>query len=267
MRRIPLMLAAAGAIVLAGPSPIATGVTGLVEAHAPLSLSTSGPAAKSSNWSGYISELAKGGSQKLTEVSGVWTVPAVTKTSSATYSSAWIGIDGVQNADLIQTGTEQDWVGGRAVYRAWWEILPAAETVIGSITPHPGDQMSADIRVKSGTSWTIKLTDMTTGKSFTIVKAYTGPANSAEWVLEAPSLGGRIATLAHYGSTAFNRAAVALNGGASGGAHLQMALKVKMVQHGKVVSMPGVPNSSGVGFGVAYGAKGPPPPPNPTGAR
>jgi hypothetical protein len=257
------MLGAAGVIVLGGGAPLAAGVPIALESHAPLAPSAAG-AAKSSNWSGYVGELMKGGSQKLTSIAGTWTVPTVTKTSSATYSSAWIGIDGVQNTDLIQTGTEQDWAGGKAVYRAWWEILPAAETVIPSIKVSPGDQMSANIKLTSGTNWTITLTDVTTGKSFSIVKKYTGPADSAEWVLEAPTVGGSIATLAHYGSTDFNNAAVAVNGGPSGGANLSTALKVKMVQGGKVVSTPGKPNSAGVGFGVAYGTKGPPPPPNPS---
>jgi len=74
------------------------------------------------NWSGY----ALSGST-YTAVTGCWTVPTVTYTSGDTYSSDWIGIDGDNNDDLIQTGTEQDWSGGvegPAQYSAWWEILP-----------------------------------------------------------------------------------------------------------------------------------------------
>ena len=82
------------------------------------------------NWSGY----AETGT--FTGVSGTWTVPAVSATSSSTYSSAWIGVDGFNDNDLIQTGTEQDYYSGAAHYDAWWEILPAAETEIStSIVP------------------------------------------------------------------------------------------------------------------------------------
>ena len=49
-----------------------------------------------------------------------------------TYSSAWIGVDGFNDNDLIQTGTEQDYYSGGAHYDAWWEILPAAETEIST---------------------------------------------------------------------------------------------------------------------------------------
>ena len=47
--------------------------------------------------------------------------------SRGPYSSSWIGIDGLANRDLIQTGTDSDYVDGSPHYDAWWEILPAAE--------------------------------------------------------------------------------------------------------------------------------------------
>ena len=57
-------------------------------------------------------------------------MPAVAATPTATYSATWVGVDGYSNSSLIQTGTEQDYYCGAAHYSAWWEILPAAETVI-----------------------------------------------------------------------------------------------------------------------------------------
>src|SRR5438067_11137972 len=77
----------------------------------------------SSNWSGY----ALGGNG-FTSVSGSWIVQPVMRSNRATYSSQWVGIDGFNNSNLIQTGTESDFVNGSARYDAWWEILPAAET-------------------------------------------------------------------------------------------------------------------------------------------
>ncbi len=99
----------------------------------------------SSNWSGY----AKTGT--FTRATGSWVVPAAGPTHNATYSSAWVGIDGFNNGSLIQTGTESDYYNGSAHYAAWWEILPAAETVIPSITVHAGDHMSASVVKGSGT--------------------------------------------------------------------------------------------------------------------
>ena len=91
------------------------------------------------NWSGY----AKTGT--YTSVTAEWVVPSVARSPKPTFSSQWVGIDGFDNGDLIQTGTEADYYNGSAHYAAWWEILPAAATVIPSITVRPGDQMSASI--------------------------------------------------------------------------------------------------------------------------
>src|SRR5207248_1017732 len=148
----------------------------------------------SGNWSGY----AKTGS--YSSATAQWVVPSVSATTQASYSSAWVGIDGFNNSSLIQTGTESDYYNGSAHYGAWWEILPAAETVIPSITVHPGDHMSASITKGSGSTWTISITDTTTGDGFSTQKTYTGPGTSAEWIEEAPSVGGRVATLATYSS-------------------------------------------------------------------
>ncbi|HEV2216153.1 MAG TPA: G1 family glutamic endopeptidase [Candidatus Dormibacteraeota bacterium] len=204
----------------------------------------------SSNWSGYA--ITGSG---FTSVTGSWTVPTVSATSKATYSSTWIGIDGFNNSSLIQTGTEQDYFNGSAHYNAWWEILPAAETPIGSITVHPGDKFSASVTRNSGSSWTITISDKTNGQSFTTVQSYGGPGTSAEWIQEAPTVGGRIANLAHYGQTTFDPGTV--NGasprltGSEGGV---------MIQHRSQVSTPSSPDGDTDGFSVAYGSTQPAPP-------
>ena len=159
-----------------------------------------------SNWSGY----AETGT--YTGVSSSWTVPAVTASSTATYSSAWIGVDGFNNSDLIQTGTEEDYYNGAAHYNAWWEILPASETALPTSYPiGAGDRMSVSIYETSSTTttgsffrrttehvWDITISDTTRGWSYTTKQGYNGPGTSAEWVVEAPEVGNRIATLAHY---------------------------------------------------------------------
>ena len=54
-------------------------------------------------WSGY----AETGT--FTGVTSTWTVPSVGSSAAPTYSSAWIGVDGFNNNNLIQTGTEEDY--------------------------------------------------------------------------------------------------------------------------------------------------------------
>ncbi len=168
---------------------------------------------QSYNWSGYA--LNSGG--PFDSVSGCWTVPAVTGTSGQlTFSSAWVGIDGVNNLWLIQTGTEQDWDAGVAEYFAWWEIItptsmPAA-TLIGGVSP--GDQICASVAIGSPNS-TISISDQTSGGQFTTQQPYAGPDSSAEWIMEAPYATGSFGScgpcpLAYYGQT--NLDPVSVNG-------------------------------------------------------
>jgi peptidase A4-like protein len=203
----------------------------------------------SSNWSGY----AKTGS--FTAITGSWTVQAASPTKKQTFSSQWIGIDGFNNSSLIQTGTESDYYQGSAHYAAWWEILPAAETVIPSLPVRPGDHMSASVTKGSGSSWTITITDDTTGGSFTTVQTYTGPGTSAEWIEEAPTVGGRIATLANYGLTTFDPGTA--NGANPG---LTTADSGVMVQQRRQVSTPSDPDADTDGFNARYGSQQPAPP-------
>jgi Peptidase A4 family len=200
---------------------------------------------RSSNWSGYA--IAGSG---FTSITGNWTVPQVKHASPTRYSAAWIGIDGFNNSKLIQTGTEED---SNGVYRAWWEILPAPETPVFSVSP--GDHMQASV-TKGGSGWTITITDTTAGRSFSIVKNYNGPGTSAEWIVEAPTVGGGQAVMANYGRITLDPGTV--NGGNPNLTSSESGVMVNGA--GKVVSTPSVPDSDTDGFNMAYGSKAPPPP-------
>ena len=203
----------------------------------------------SSNWSGYA--VTSTGTP-FTSITGTWKVPAVSPTKTATYSSNWIGIDGFNNSSLIQTGTESDYYSRSAHYAVWWEILPAAETPITTMTVHPGDVMTASITRGVNSVWTITIADASTGQSSTTIHTYTGPLTSAEWIEEAPTIGGRVATLAHYGSATFDPGTA--NGLTPG---FTAADSGAMVQKGVQVSTPSVPDVEADGFNVAYGSTAP----------
>jgi hypothetical protein len=240
-----------GVLVSAWPAGSAAGSA--IFHHPRIRLAGSGTRAtgwSSSNWSGYaVTGLG------YSSATAQWVVQSVAPSRKATYSSEWVGIDGYNNSSLIQTGTESDYYNGAAHYDAWWEILPAAETVIPSITVSPGDHMSATITKGSGSSWTITINDITRNQSFSTVQTYTGPQTSAEWIEEAPTVGGRVAPLANYGQTTFDPGTV--NGSNPG---LTASDGGVMVQKGVQVSTPSNPDSDTDGFNVAYGATAPAPP-------
>ncbi|MGH9205022.1 MAG: G1 family glutamic endopeptidase, partial [Acidimicrobiales bacterium] len=189
-----------------------------------------------------------------------WHVPQVQvptkkrQLKKSVYSSTWVGIDGFKNGSLIQAGTEQDLVRGRALYQAWWEVFPAPETPISSMTIHAGDGIS--VSITSGVpNWSIRVTDTTTGQSFSSSHAYHGPGTSAEWIQEAPTVGRRVATLAVDSLAVFDHGTV---DGASPG--LVSSESGAMFKGRRQISTPSAPDTDADGFAVAYGSSAPSPP-------
>src|SRR5262252_10233905 len=93
-------------------------------------MSKSAPTATTSvNWSGYAVEtsLASPQAYAFTDVQATWIVPSLSPSASSNqtaYSSTWIGLDGDSSKTVEQIGIEQDYVNGKAVYYAWYEMYP-----------------------------------------------------------------------------------------------------------------------------------------------
>lgn len=149
-----------------------------------------GATQSSANWSGYV-DTGTG----ITEAYGSWVVPTVAPSSGPTYSSTWVGIDGASNETLIQAGTSQDGFAGQTSYDAWFELIPASESSV-TLASDPGDSMAADIVETAPSIWAITLQDVTQDTQFSTTVDYSTPGSSAEWIGEAPLVGGQIATLA-----------------------------------------------------------------------
>jgi len=160
----------------------------------------------SPNWSGYcvVSDLNTPQPQ-VTSVSASWTVPTVEVSMGNSYSAAWIGVGGQYDDTLIQVGTEQDSINGKATYSALYELLPSYAVTIDSISISPGDKITASISLtnKTANTWLIEINDVTEGQSFNKSLVYASSMLSAEWIVEAPTLMNRIATLANFGQITF----------------------------------------------------------------
>jgi hypothetical protein len=203
-------------------------------------------AEQSSNWSGYIE---RGG--PFTSVTGTFNVPTVTN-AAGTDNSQWVGIDGDSNSDLIQAGIAEtvSRFSGQVTVYAWWEILPAAETPI-TLPIAMGDTVTVTISQVSAATWSIKITDLTSGKSFSTAQSYTGALTSAEWVVEAPTSGrGRQTSLAAFSPVTFTRI------GAAG--TVNEIASIAMVQNDVTVASASPLDATG--FSVAYGSTAPPAP-------
>lgn len=159
----------------------------------------------SSNWSGYA---ATGGA--YTSVTGTWTVPNVTATTSGA-DATWVGIGGVDSNDLIQAGTQATVSGGAVEYDAWIEMLPRSSRPV-SLGVHPGDSVTVAITQQTGDQWSITIRNNTTGDRYATTVTYRSTNSSAEWVQEAPSIGRGTVALDQFGAIAFTGATAVRDG-------------------------------------------------------
>lgn len=197
---------------------------------------------QSLNWSGYA---ATGG--RFTRVSAKWTAPKVTCSSTATFSSFWVGLDGDGSNTVEQTGTESDCQGGRASYFAWYEMFPKFPVTIGHPVV-PGDSMSASVTAGTNSSFKLAISDSTQGWTFQTTKTLAGARlASAEVIAEAPSSQGGVLPLANFGTVKFNSSMV--NGKTIGSFNPD---EIVMVTQGGTVKAQPSALSGGTAFSVKW---------------
>jgi hypothetical protein len=171
--------------------------------------------AYSYNWSGYVdfSGATSYGSSSYYFLVNDFVVPVAEQAFGACtggwdYGSAWNGIDGWGSPDVLQAGIEFDAycaLGGlvkSTYYSAWYEWYPNSEVRIGGFPIAPGDDLFVEVWHTSPTQGYAYLVNYNNNQSVTI--GFNAPAgttlvgNSAEWVVERPTVGGSLANLTNY---------------------------------------------------------------------
>jgi hypothetical protein len=180
----------------------------------------------STNWSGYAAatNLSSPASNSVTAVSGSWVVPTVTGSGrGTTYSNVWVGIDGFSNSTVEQIGTEQDVINGVARYDAWWEMYSSGigqpeQLISGSgFSIKPGDTITASVQYTGSGNFLLTINDtawtkpFTTTQNTTATQSPTAAQSSAEWIVEAPTVGGRQSSVANFGTVTFSNASATIN--------------------------------------------------------
>ncbi len=170
----------------------------------------------SNTWSGGIVYAPTG--QSFQWIQGDWAVPyiAAENQNEWEYISSWIGID---NANVCQVGvTCEVFQSGNGVTMnppfAWFEWIPASGQEITSVAVHAGDALAAILCTQQGagsTTATVFFVNRTTGAVTSF--AFSAPnnislvGNSAEWIVERPTLDNRsgpVANLPFYGGLLFS---------------------------------------------------------------
>jgi hypothetical protein len=148
------------------------------------------------NWSGYVTA-----GREFSSASASWTEPAVTCNATTDAFAPWVGLGGFGTTMVEQAGVETSCATGVPVYRAWYELAPAAP-VYYDVPVGPGDSISAAV-TRAGTRYTLTVADHTRHWSRTVTRSYDGSNASAEFILESPT-----GTFPDFGTVTFTRASV-----------------------------------------------------------
>ncbi len=205
------------------------------------------------NWSGYVATSAGGA---FSGVTGRFDVPWARHAPAGSTVSQWVGVDGWDSSTLVQAGVDvvaQAHAG--ALVEPWWEVVPGPQHLATGVMARPGDLVAVTLSRSGPEAWSIALTDQSRQESFSTTVAYTGPASSAEWVVEAVATAtGQVTRLAPYSP------AVTFSDLGLAGAQGQVT-RVVMAQSGSTVSAPSALGAGG--FAVTYSRPVPAPAPVP----
>jgi len=222
----------------------------------------------STNWSGYAITGAKG---SVSDVRASWVVPSIVGQCPSTdqYSSFWVGIDGYSSNTVEQIGTDSDCQNGKPVYHAWFEFYPHPSFTIDIVPISPGNVISAEVKSGAKGVFTVTLTNVTTGQSFSwSAKMPSAAQSSAEWIAEAPYSGG-ILPLADFSSGFFgsdyteqcNTCFATISGttGPIGSATFNQNLDdiTMETSRGTVKAMPSSLSANGTSFSITWMSPGP----------
>jgi hypothetical protein len=205
----------------------------------------------STNWSGGVVFAPSGDSFRWIE--GDWVVPNVGPPTQNQwyYCANWIGIDGDGSPDVCQAGVECEvYQSGSSITRniyPWWEWYPLPEVQITNLKINAGDMVTMVLCTGQGagsTSATLFFSNRTTGASTSF--SFNAPSgtslvgNSAEWIVEAPTVGGAQSAIADYGEVffsvceAFTNKGTTVNGGS--GDNINMTSGGSVVSDGNLIS-------------------------------
>lgn len=201
------------------------------------------------NWSGYIASS----SGTPNYVQGLWTEPSVSVPAGVPYAESviWPGLGGnCSTCQLVQDGTlqEVDVTGQQHFF--WIEVWPqeGIQTVT-NLVPSAGDSVAADVSWSGGTA-NFTLCDYTLATCLSGSQSSPAPTNTAEWIVERPTLaGGGYPILADWGSVTITGAGYNIGPGGQLQGSAAGAESATMVNtSGQTLASPGSVSSDGSSF-------------------
>ncbi len=170
----------------------------------------------STNWAGYAVSTK---SQPFTCVEATWTQPSVVcRGTSLAAVAFWVGLGGVGQVGLVQTGTQIQCDQGSATASAWHQSLPQEPYAVNAdLAVSVGDRVRARVLALGRSSYSVSIENLTTGVGFALTSANrTVDPTTAEWITEAPTVGCptkcAVASLPDFGTVAFSDVSTTVGG-------------------------------------------------------
>ena len=193
------------------PSPVVAGPARRA-AHA-FDVNAQGSTEYTLNWSGEIllNNASRYGQGAFSGLVATFNVPVASQAFGACtggwdYLVLWDGIDGWDTNDVFQAGAESDaYCSGTTTqqfYSAWMEWYPGPSMRITNLPVAPGDAMLVWMVANGPTTGEAIIVNQTTGQaailSMTAPPGYALKGDSAEWIVERPSINNANSTLTNY---------------------------------------------------------------------
>ena len=158
------------------------------------------------NWAGYA---ATGG--PFTSVSTTWTEPSIPcGANEHSAFASFAGIDGDGSSTVEQIGSLDTCRNGTVRHKGFFEMYPQSAFRIAKRL-RAGDSLTASVTFNGGSTFTLTLVNHTAGWTFTTQQQSSqAQRRSAEAIVEAPTVSGRILPLSNFGQV--NYSATTANG-------------------------------------------------------
>jgi hypothetical protein len=133
-------------------------------------------------------------------------------------------------------------------------MYPKWSVNIKSLNINPGDTISAEVKYIGNNKFSLSITDVTTGQTYTTTQKGKAKRQSAEWIVEAPSSTGGVLPLANFGSDVFTScyATVAGATGSVNDVRWQNDAITMVSSGGALKAQPSELSPDGTSFGVTW---------------
>ena len=166
------------------------------------------------NWAGYavLTNLSDPMINSIQEINASWIVPKVDcKVVRNSYAAVWVGMDGYSSPSVEQIGTDSICSQGKPVYYAWYEMYPK-NSVYLRMKVNQGDLIFADVKYLGKNKFKLTITNKNTKISYSTTQlGQKLKRTSAEWIIEAPSIGKRTTPLSNFSEITFMGSSVTIN--------------------------------------------------------